>query len=821
MDGGRRACNPTLAPCAEGWILYRSRPMKVLLVPVSLFAFCLAATAQNYVSVWQLGISNNSQTEFAQEDGNVNSAPGSATAKDDDYYFAGDYPEPIGSLAQDEPLANMERANLVVDTTNRIHFNLDSSVSDATDFRLTIDVCCSNHNEFRNSSGPIPFDVYVNDVFQESFSTNGQNNGHEEFTVEFTAAEVAALTGPGGDNVVSIERQAGQGGGWMQFDTIHLEVDADTLSCSEAICAFEGSSARVVAGESVTLSWIVSPGASGLSIDNGVGEVEALTVDGVGEITVEPIGNTTYTLTSTLGGEVTTATVGVDVAVIESFTVTAEEVLPGESVSLDWVVDPSASVTIDQGIGNLDTETIEGIGTVEIVPTGLATTYTLTATRGPDVETATLLVRTNPFTPVWTLGVNDGTQQEFSQERGGATAAPGSASALDDDFYFAGFYPAPIGIVASDEPDASFERALVLPDPEVRIHFNLPASEVQPGNQLRLRIDLCCTNHQGGGPINFEALFNGVQVLTASTSGVNSREEIHFSDVFTVASVSAVAGENIVTLRREAGQGAGWMQFDQIQLESAPGLESRLALDVEHSPDVPGALRLTWPSDSTKQYDVLVSADLTSPIETWAELAGAQNIAADPSGTNTLDIDRPFQGLGFLAIRAKDPPPLFSEDFEDGPGDWTTVVNDPAGKTEWQFGTPNGSGPTSGADGSANAWSTNLGDYGPDSDISLRSPAIDLAAVGEAVLSFDAYRDGDGFGETATVRFLRASDQVVLGAEAPIDMTVFDGDYEKVEIPVPVEAIGESILIEINFVSDTSPDAYSGLTIDNVSVSAN
>ena len=107
MDGGRRACNPALAPCADGWILYRSRPMKVLLVLVSLFAFCLGATAQNYVSVWQLGISNNSQTEFAQEDGNVNSAPGSATAKDDDYYFAGDYPEPIGSLAQDEPLANM------------------------------------------------------------------------------------------------------------------------------------------------------------------------------------------------------------------------------------------------------------------------------------------------------------------------------------------------------------------------------------------------------------------------------------------------------------------------------------------------------------------------------------------------------------------------------------------------------------------------------------------------------------------------------------------------------------------------------------------
>ena len=135
--------------------------MKGCLVLIAPLFFHQAAIAQNYVSVWQLGTPNNSQAEFAQEDGNTNSAPGSATAKDDDYYFAGDYPEPIGLLAQDEPLANMERANLVVDTTNRIHFNLDSSVSNATDFRLTIDVCCSNHNDFRNSSGPIPFDVYM------------------------------------------------------------------------------------------------------------------------------------------------------------------------------------------------------------------------------------------------------------------------------------------------------------------------------------------------------------------------------------------------------------------------------------------------------------------------------------------------------------------------------------------------------------------------------------------------------------------------------------------------------------------------------------
>ena len=144
-------------------------------------------------------------------------------------------------------------------------------------------------------------------------------------------------------------------------------------------------------------------------------------------------------------------------------------------------------------------------------------------------------------------------------------------------------------------------------------------------------------------------------------------------------------------------------------------------------------------------------------------------------------------------------------------------MNDANGNTNWERGTPNGStGPLSGADDSINAWSTNLGDFGTDSDISLRSPAIDLTGVAAAELSFDAYRDGDGFGEFASIRFLRSSDQAQLGAELSIDMTLFDSDWVAQTIPVEPEAIGESVVIEFNFVSDSSPDAFSGLSIDNV-----
>ena len=249
---------------------------------------------------------------------------------------------------------------------------------------------------------------------------------------------------------------------------------------------------------------------------------------------------------------------------------------------------------------------------------------------------------------------------------------------------------------------------------------------------------------------------------------------------------------------------------------SAPGLDPLgLAVKAVHG----GGVELSWNSTLGKFYDVLVSPDLSAPRETWESLADAMDIAADPSGINTLAIPLPFSEEGFVAVREKNPPPLFSDDLESGAEGWTTVVNDALGNTEWELGVPNGTtGPLAGAGNSASAWCTGLGDYGVDSDLSLRTPAIDLSGVASALLSFDAYRDADGFGDTATIRFLRSSDQSQLGQDVPIDMTIFDVDYTAIEVPVPAAAIGQSVLIEFNFVSDSTLDTFSGLCLDNILV---
>ena len=65
------------------------------------------------------------------------------------------------------------------------------------------------------------------------------------------------------------------------------------------------------------------------------------------------------------------------------------------------------------------------------------------------------------FATLWQLGAEDHSTAPFSSENYSANAAPGSATVRDDDYYLAGTYAAPIGVLAADEPIApanTFDR---------------------------------------------------------------------------------------------------------------------------------------------------------------------------------------------------------------------------------------------------------------------------------------------------------------------------------------------------------------------------
>ncbi|MDG2126001.1 MAG: hypothetical protein P8J87_20040, partial [Verrucomicrobiales bacterium] len=236
-----------------------------------------------------------------------------------------------------------------------------------------------------------------------SFMMNGEEFHFEEATgpdvpleidVTFRGGDTFNAAGP---NVLSVQRTGGDlagGSAWIQFDYHQLSLDLESIGCQVPICSYSADTTLVNPGESANLSWLI-PNAATASIDNGVGDVAPLTTNGIGTSAVSPTQNTTYTLTSSSGGNNASQAITVEVLNIAAFTTDFPTIFSGEPVILSWDVDPSASVSITanngDSPGNVDANTFNGIGDLEVNPTG-TTTYTLTSTRGADVHTAELTV---------------------------------------------------------------------------------------------------------------------------------------------------------------------------------------------------------------------------------------------------------------------------------------------------------------------------------------------------------------------------------------------------------------------------------------------
>ena len=93
------------------------------------------------------------------------------------------------------------------------------------------------------------------------------------------------------------------------------------------------------------------------------------------------------------------------------------------------------------------------------------------------------------------VGKDNEDYTDFCQHDGVANAAPGSALLTnDDDTYLAGTYPAPVGVVATDEtglsllgvPTLAVTWYLGAAESTKRIHFMLPAAEATGLAEWRL-----------------------------------------------------------------------------------------------------------------------------------------------------------------------------------------------------------------------------------------------------------------------------------------------------------------------------------------------
>jgi uncharacterized protein (DUF1800 family) len=270
------------------------------------------------------------------------------------------------------------------------------------------------------------------------------------------------------------------------------------------------------------------------------------------------------------------------------------------------------------------------------------------------------------FTTVWSLGTWNGDPQEFGDDNG-PTSAPGSATARDNDYYFAGTYPSPIGVVAAAEPWANFENGLDTWTTTKRIHFNLTAGQVTSTARMRLNLHHCWGGWwhpttgaymEGYGTHTFEVRWRTGLNLTTTTLLATRTVTKQGTAVIEVnaGSFTPVAGENVLEISRSIPLSSpnGAVSFDALTLELDPtalvdadadglprwweqdhGLNDTLLADAAQDTDLDGLTNAQEYTRQTKPRDADSDDDgLKDGLET-----GTNPLLTDTDGDTINDGD--------------------------------------------------------------------------------------------------------------------------------------------------------------------------------------
>ncbi len=167
------------------------------------------------------------------------------------------------------------------------------------------------------------------------------------------------------------------------------------------------------------------------------------------------------------------------------------------------------------------------------------------------------------FLPLFEIGTNDRSANEFGRERGGFQEAPGSATERDDHYYLKGSYGGAIGTLTEDEPVENFERALTSNDERIVIHFNLSSEQATNTGILRVAMDFIWSGMNDDGQVENQVSLsvNGRAASFTSRSFVDY-EVIHAQ--FPTEGLDLVAGANSLEIRRTGVTEGSWVAIDQV-----------------------------------------------------------------------------------------------------------------------------------------------------------------------------------------------------------------------------------------------------------------
>ncbi|MBL9174331.1 MAG: PQQ-dependent sugar dehydrogenase, partial [Verrucomicrobiales bacterium] len=221
-----------------------------------------------------------------------------------------------------------------------------------------------------------------------------------------------------------------------------------------------------------------------------------------------------------------------------------------------------------------------------------------------------------------------------------ADANPGA----DDDFYFAGTYPAGFNglttprSVPSDEPAWAWERAHTLGDTANRFHFVLSPAQVAAGVKFKLRFELSSGGwavggvpRTGFGTHDFSVRFRNGSGVTTTLYSQRLTQATDASMEFLATAVAATAGPNTIELIRTGPAAANtsyWAEYDVVRLEQVLPPNTAPVFTAVGTPSIP---ELTpWTMNL-----VATDADIPANTLTYSLVSGPDGLSVTGAGVMT------------------------------------------------------------------------------------------------------------------------------------------------------------------------------------------
>lgn len=641
-------------------------------------------------------------------------------------------------------------------------------------------------------------------------------DGVQMLTSVWTSLELDAEFA-NGYRVLAIGMNFDQGRGTTSLDRVSITNAGEPPA---AIKSFSSSVAEATAGDEFTLNWEVDSTA-GIFIDQGVGNVDANTTDGQGQVqvtapAVEEITIVTYLLTTTVNGERATRSVQVKVhPPLRYFTDDFFDDFDGNEINpADWESRGGRSFTVGNGNitwngdgGDWGHGEIDSVHVFPLPPAGETTQIIWTF---GTAETISAQADGNTHRPM--MGIvnaredNNWSRQHWQNDSGGIwldlhTMGDGRKNGA-----------AGVVVTANDTKAENTNGATLT-------NVDIPEWNWETDSHS-FRLELTDTEF---------SWYDGETLLASSTY-----EAVGLDTEFDT-------GFRIMMLAGNSFDGRGIMNFDSLEvINGASGLPLLPITEVNYVGDS-DSIELAWESKPGMHYVILSSPDLAADLSTWesVNVPGAEENNGVFEIPNTAPLNRhsfarPGESARFYRVQEFMRPPvaIFEEYFDSTaagslPAGWTTAFDpgDSEMNSVWELGDPSG-GPITGppaAFSGTNCVGINLQDkYGIGSRTWLRTPVIDLSAAIAASLTMRQWVDVDPFEnlDHGTIRVVEPGTFAELGVvETHINGLHAAPDWLEFSAELPPAALGRSVIIAFGFVSDDD-DLFdeAGWYIDDVTV---